>query len=105
MLSISRIALLPPPPPPPWQHKDVQNLRDGFKSMKEEAHAADPTLKDAINRKGRSRSLMDEVKMRNLERAVRGEAGGTPTKTVHDLNKKALEKKHKRLKEKARRYI
>lgn len=56
------------------QHEDVQALRDDFVKIKEMAHSGDdPKLKEKVERNGRRRSLTDEVKMRNIERAVRGD--------------------------------
>jgi hypothetical protein len=63
-----------------FKHEDVQKLREEFHAMKEEAHANDPKLKEAIDHKKRSRSITDEIKMRNVEKIVRGEAGATASK-------------------------
>jgi len=74
-------------------HADVQALRDEFHDMKAKAHEEDPGLAEALAHPNRKRSATDEIKMRRLERSVRGEAGGLPTKKVRDVKQENSIKK------------
>jgi hypothetical protein len=74
-------------------HADVQALREEFHDMKAKAHEEDPGLAEALAHPDRKRSATDEIKMRRLEKSVRGEAGGLPTKTVRDVKQENSIKK------------
>jgi hypothetical protein len=75
------------------KHADVQALRDEYHQLKAKAHEEDPGLVEALAHPNRKRSAMDEIKMRRLEKSVRGEAGGLPTKKVRDLKQENSAKK------------